>query len=1356
MAYPLWRWLAFVAVNGFLAGLLTGAPFGSTPDTVSITSSANPSVFGQPVSLVATVSPAAGQPPASGRVTVYDGVTVLGIRPLANGQAVLTTRLLASGQRSIEAYYSGDSRYAPNLSAGVAQTVNALPEHGFQSAVNYPAGSYPFSIAVGDFNGDGIADLAVASPGDPAGVSVLFGNGDGTFQPPINCATSQSPWFVAVGDFNGDGQDDLVVANRATNNVSVLLGNGDGTFQPAVNYATGGMPWSIAVADFNGDGLADIVVSNYGVIGNGVVQIAGSASVLLGNGDGTFQPAVNYITGGQASSVAVGDFNHDGRPDFAVVGPAFNDIEGYVDVFLGNGDGTFQPPLSYEGVAFPNSVAVADFNGDGQDDLVTSGPYGLLVLLGNGNGSFQVKGSPAAGVAALTVGDFNGDGISDLAFIRGNSLIMSLGNGDGTFQPVVTYPIAGSIWSMAVGDFNGDGSTDLALANSTGDTQDYVSVVLGTQGLGVTASLISSPNPSTYGQSVTLTATISPAAGVLAETGSVTFFDGATALGKAVMSNGNAMLDVNSLATGTHTLTAVYGGDVNYGTAASAAVTQTVNLAPETTTLTSSANPSTYGQNVILTATISPAEGSGTVAFHDGVASLGVRAVAGGQSSLSIATLTPGSHSLTADYSGDQNHAASTSSVLTQLIQGTATTPTVVLTSTANPATFGQSIALTANTSPAAGSGSVTFYDGMTLLGASAMAGGRATLTTSLLPSGTRSLRAYYGGNASYTPATSASITQTVNTLPSNGFRLIANSGPGSNPSAMAVGDFNGDGKADVAVADSKTGNVSVLLGNGDGTFQSAITLPVGGSPNSVVMGDFNGDGHTDLAVSNGNNVSVLLGNGDGTFQDAVQYAAGVSLMGLAVGDFNGDGKGDLAVVNTAGVSVLIGNGDGTFQAAVNVSVAGGNAIATGDLNGDGTADLVVVGTVCELNMLAFCEGAVPGPVSVLLGNGDGTFQTSLINPFAGGQSVVIGDFNGDGKADLAIGVAGTGAKLVTFGEVEVLLGRGDGTFQPAVNYAFGNWVTSIAAGDFNGDGKTDLAIASNGVTLLLGMGDGTFPSTDLYNSSSQVIAVGSFNGDGRTDLAGAMGNGVDALLGVMASVPSINVGGVVNAATLAPGPLVPGSIATVYGSFPTATPAAAAGSPLPTRLAGLSIQFGNGLLAPLFSASGNQVNFQVPWEMSGQYAPSISATLNGAQGFGQTVSLALVGPGIFSTNSQGTGQGAILDPTYRLVDVTNPASEGSVVQIYCTGLGPVTNQPASGAPALSDPLSTTQYPVTVTIGGAPAFVLFAGLTPGAVGLYQVNARVPSGASKGAAVPVEILITLVGTARSNTVTMAIQ
>ena len=327
----------------------------------------------------------------------------------------------------------------------------------------------------------------------------------------------------------------------------------------------------------------------------------------------------------------------------------------------------------------------------------------------------------------------------------------------------------------------------------------------------------------------------------------------------------------------------------------------------------------------------------------------------------------------------------------------------------------------------------------------------------------------------------------------------------GSGPSLMAVGDFNGDGNLDLAVANEGSNNISVLLGNGHGGFQTHVDYPTGPEPSSIAVGDFNGDGKLDLAVADQNcpasscgpaSVSILLGKGDGTFEPSVQYSTGSGTYSVAVGDFNGDGKLDLAVaasgdgtVDPGGIDVLLGNGDGTFQAAVKYGTGSGTnptSVAVGDFNRDGKLDLAATNAAC----------ATPcGNVAVLLGNGDGTFQPA-VNYNAGAQplSIAVGDFNLDGKLDLAVANASTY-------NVSVLLGNGDGTFPNAVNYSTNGGAFSVAVADLNGDGKPDLIAASGSVTVFLGNGNGTFrggvnyapgPISCLWRWATLITTAGS------------------------------------------------------------------------------------------------------------------------------------------------------------------------------------------------------------------------------------------------------------------------
>src|ERR1035438_4838981 len=319
----------------------------------------------------------------------------------------------------------------------------------------------------------------------------------------------------------------------------------------------------------------------------------------------------------------------------------------------------------------------------------------------------------------------------------------------------------------------------------------------------------------------------------------------------------------------------------------------------------------------------------------------------------------------------------------------------------------------------------------------------------------------------------------------------------GSNPVSVAVGDFNQDGKPDLAVANRNNDTVSILLGNGKGTFLRVVNHPAGPSPNAVVVGDFNGDGRLDLAVANEgpNTISILLGNGDGTFKPPASYAAIVDSGFLAVGDFNGDGKPDLIVggSNSNAVSVLLGNGDGSFQSPVVTTVGISNPfpIAVGDFNGDGRLDFAEV---------AFNTQSV----SILLGNGDVSFQKPIGSTVYGVSNLVIGDFNGDGKPDLA---AATAFSLLDgypygFGFVSILLGNGKGGFRETVTRNVGGTPASMAVGDFNGDGRPDVAAvisASNDVSILLNpFGQAAQYPTGTSGTSPSSVAVGDFNGDGK------------------------------------------------------------------------------------------------------------------------------------------------------------------------------------------------------------------------------------------------------------------
>jgi hypothetical protein len=342
-----------------------------------------------------------------------------------------------------------------------------------------------YSVAVGDFNGDGRLDLAVSTYTTYWGVSILLGNGDGTFQPGSNYTGVQVA-ALAVGDFNHDGAPDLALtAYGASSGVRIMLGNGNGTFRPATTYAPGLYLSGITVGDFNGDGILDLAAA----------MDSNTATVLLGNGDGTFQtPWVSYgVNASYAESLASGDFNGDGHLDLAATVGGYFSPAG-VTILLGQGDGGFRAaPRHY----IPNangqslSVAVGDLNGDGILDLVTSAGYGgsgsLTVFLGKGDGAFLAAQTNAAPdyPQSVVLADLNGDGKLDLIVVNSGvetyypskgSLNILLGNGDGTFGAARSYDAGSYPTSVVSRDFNGDGIPDLAVAN-LGTAPDYPTVV---------------------------------------------------------------------------------------------------------------------------------------------------------------------------------------------------------------------------------------------------------------------------------------------------------------------------------------------------------------------------------------------------------------------------------------------------------------------------------------------------------------------------------------------------------------------------------------------------------------------------------------------------------------------------------------------------------------------------------------------------------------------------------------------------------------------------------------------------------------------------------------------------------------
>jgi len=459
-------------------------------------------------------------------------------------------------------------------------------------------------------------------------------------------------------------------------------------------------------------------------------------------------------------------------------------------------------------------------------------------------------------------------------------------------------------------------------ASYGGDTNDAPSVSSSvTESVGqltTTTALVASPNPSVPGQNVTLSATVTPANA----TGTVTFLDGSNTIGSPqTLNGGTASISISTLSTGGHSLTASYGGDANDAPSVSPAVTESVGQTATTTSLKAAPTSSTPGQNVTLTAAVSPPTATGTVTFKDGSTTLGSpQTLTAGAATLSISTLSPGSHSLTASYAGDTNDAPSTSPPVAESVGQSTTATTTALAAAPNPSTAGQNVTLTATVTPGNPTGTVSFYDGASLLGSGSLSNGVATFSTSTLSAGAHSLTASYGGDANNAPSTSAAVSQSV--TPASG-RSITSLVPATIVAGSAAFTLtvNGTGFSSGAVVQW---NGAPLATNFVTAAQVTATIPANliASPGMVTItvvttGGTTG-GVTFLVSSQGQPapVSVTPASGGGTtqsfefqFSDTAGYQA-LGVVNVLINNFlDGRNACYLAYVVPSNTLVLVDDG---------------------------------------------------------------------------------------------------------------------------------------------------------------------------------------------------------------------------------------------------------------------------------------------------------------------------------------------------------------------------------------------------------------------------------------------------------------
>ncbi len=945
--------------------------------------------------------------------------------------------------------------------------------------------------------------------------------------------TGSSPRSTAIGDLNGDANLDLVSANYDSNSVSVMLGNGDGTFGPFTDFAAGMRPNSVALADFNADGNFDVVVPQ--------VDYMGHVGVLMGNGDGTLQAPVSYPVELSSVFAEVGDFNGDGLPDIV----CSNGSSKSVSVLLNDGNGAFLPQVPYSLSAQPYYIRVHDLNGDGALDLAIAS-NGVTIMLGNGDGTFQTKGSFPSGGGDLAVGDFDGDAIPDIAQVKGSFPVamigILLGNGDGSFQLPSEYPVGHKPSGVVAGDVDGDGDLDLAMSIN----DDNNVIVLRNQ------------------------------LGRFRRRQIYVVGDSPTSISISDL-NGDGALDLVTPDRVSNSLSILLG----YGTSAFQAASWAFDLEDIASVTTTDLDSDNHSDLVVSL------EESSDVRFYYGK----------GNGTFDLGSTQPAGHTLTDMVQGDFNgdgvkdmaFADSKYSAANVLLGG-----------------GGQEFMEVPQIPVGSGMRSMLTTD-LNLDGKPDLAILRQTdeirFLSILLGNGDGAFQPPVDYDIDFSTEYMSLYTDDLNqdTVPDlvfleggnvvkGRFFVLLGQGDGSfeapiasplvywHNNDMTFADFDEDGSKDAIVGylsgtSLETVKLWLLRGNGDGSFGAPLEFydkNNDGGPTRLATADFNGDSHQDLLTSLGYSVDdaiIHLGNGDGTFQPAAHYdTEGPNSTGPLIDDFDMDGNLDFLVaqnyVGTLGVLRLArGNGDGTFQPPVAVGVDAHSfaSIKVIDFDDDGILDIVSTGYYHGSSKVdsvvalfrgqgdgtfelihRYFAGSEPGRATVADFNGDHkpdvvvtntpsetigllfnvgngfdaptSYSTETTYPASGPTSLVAGDFNGDGLDDLA--------KTNVTGTLSVLLALENGKMADPVNYPAGAAFLDIVSLDLDGDGILDLAASSSGdgtVTVLIGVGDGTFlPGATIVVGGTPVsIASGFFDSGSIPDLVLANANGtVNILLG--------------------------------------------------------------------------------------------------------------------------------------------------------------------------------------------------------------------------------------------------
>ncbi len=1125
-----------------------------------------------------------------------DSVTILQNDGKGDFQIFETIPVGSSPDALAAGDFENDGRLDLAVANLLSSNVTILSNRGggvFQpwDTVALPQGSTPSAIVAGNF-GTAHVDLAVTDS-TSGQVDILLGQGTGGFQLGSSFAVGAGPSAIVAGDFNNDGNTDLATADTNSNDVAVLLGNGNGTFQTAIYIPTGASPLSLVVGDFAGDGRLDLATGNLFNADNSSPEYSSSISVFLGRGDGSFQQATANPVGDGPVALATGDFTGNGNLGVAVL----NQVSNSVTILPGNGDGTFQQPLSFSLPAGSDASAIvaADFNDDGRADLAIAEPglevdgsYGTVqIFLGNGDGTFDpLPPIPVPGANAIVAGDFTDNGRIDLAVADtdSNTVTILLGNGDGTFEITQIIPIgvpSNPSYPVAIVAADlGNGRTDLAVADQ--GTNDVTVLMNDGQGDFVSTPPIPlSPGYISFASTISLlagsftndglidlaVATVNPFGGssieVLLGNGEGTFVplqpitlgvgsdpvaivggdftdDGITDLATAD-SNGNGddysvylgngdgtfLPPVSYSLGGTGSSTALVTGDFLGNGQTDLAIAQT---APNDVFVQLSNGDGTFSDPSVVdlvrrnTPVIGDLSGNGApdVSVVDSAGDILYRAAIRGEPGVyePAVTVNPGDPSRNIAFVNTQYG------------------PTLA---SVNADDNAISFFVLRSTGFALVGKLATDFQPAQILAADLDGSGVTDLVVRNAGAGTISV---YMGNGSGWFLAPFSI--------SVGFGI----------SDIEVADLQNNGLMDILFTNSVSGEVAVLRNLGNGSFASPQTYQAGAGPygvngsddptavtslevtDSVTVGTFTPGGLPSVVTLNpgSNTFGVLTGLGGDRFDNAAIFptdASGLVVQSITLGNV-GPGETGLAILTPGALYILASDGFGGFLPPVKINVGfEPDGLTVTNLDGSGPSDLLIGNTL--------------GEVQVLVSNGNGGFapprnldQAVTVTPVgpdplqpeafiysdqltdqlvvktASGVTTVLGDastglrspgafkladLNNNGILDLIVANSGSNNVLV-------YPGLPNGTFGPSLNgngFYTGTNPVGITVADLTGNGRLDLIVAnkgSNDVSILLNEPDPdpngfTFvPGPQLAAGIEPVAtAVADVYGNGQSDL---------------------------------------------------------------------------------------------------------------------------------------------------------------------------------------------------------------------------------------------------------------